>query len=178
MVRGEIAGDFKIKLSACLTTGSRDVGSIVSFPTGMYHSSFYVICAPGGYTANNPVYDLSDFGRAMISIQVMHDHPESKRRTTAQEVSTFSFENEQLLRDLALDIAGKTKLHPAKQPGERAMWALEERTGFLLGTDVDDGNLITRVRAVLQSMYGSNSAITIRKVHLLLSGSIRGQVKA
>ena len=178
MVRGEIAGVFKNKLSACLTTGSRIAGSIVSFPTGMYHSSYYAICAPGGYTANNPVYDLSDFGRAMISIQVMHDHPERIRRTTAQEVSTFSFDNEQLLRDLALDIADKTKLHRAKQPNERAMWALEERTGFLLGTDVDDGNLKNRVSAVLQAMYANSSDITIRKVHLLLSGSIRGQVKA
>ena len=178
MVRGEIAGDFKNKLSACLTTGSRIVGSIVSFRTGMYHSSFYAICAPGGYSAKHPVYDLSDFGRAMISIQVMHDHPVRPQRTTAQGVSTFSFGHEKLLRDLALDIAGKTKLHTAKQPNERAIWALDERTGFLLGTDVDDHNLITRVSAVLQTMYEHSSAIMIRKVHLLLSGSIRGQVKA
>jgi hypothetical protein len=177
MVRGEIAADFKSKLTACLTTGTRRVGRIVSFPTGMHHSSFYALCAPSGYDVNKPAYELSDFGRAMISIQVMHDNPQKTKRTDGG-IWSFSLEDTQLLRALALDIAAMTKLHPAKQPLERATWALEERTGFLLGTDVHDSDLKTRVGTVLAKMYDSSSAIMIRKVHLLLSGTIRGQVTA
>ena len=156
------------RLTACLTAGKRDAGSTVLFKTGINHSSFHARCTP------ETGFGLSTFGRALISIQVMFSFADSTRRSNAS-VSTSTVP-EAGLTDLAVAIAGSTSLLPQKLPEQLSTWTNGERSGMLLGSDLEDDGLISQVRAVVAQACGNDSVGAIQKIHLLLSGSFKGQV--
>ena len=139
----------------------------------MRHSSFYALYADA---------KLSTFGRGMVSIQVMLGCPSTPRRTSEGSVSTFTLTTAPAveLTQLAVAIAARTRLLEQKQPAARSTWPFRECTGFLAGSDfsaADDDRAMSEVKALVSQALGQ-SDFDVTKVHLLLSGSIKGQVSS
>ena len=148
-------------------TGERIPGCIVFFETGMPHSSYYLLQRD---------HKLGTFGRCIVSIQVHFNCQESTGRTNNQ-VSTFTLQDTAALTRLATQIAGETHLLRAQQPADRSTWAFQEYTGMILGSDLTQCATMTEVTSLVSHALGG-SEVTVQKVHLLVTGSIRGQVSS
>lgn len=133
----------------------------------MPHSSYYLLLRDRR---------LGTFGRCIVSIQVHFNRQESTGRTNNQ-VSTFTLQDTAELTRLAKEIADKTHLLRAQQPADRSTWAFQEYTGMILGSDLPQCAAMTDVTALVSDALGG-SEVTVTKVHLLVTGSIRGQVSS
>jgi len=113
-----------------------------------------------------------------VSIQVLFSHQERTGRTNNQ-VSTFSYLPFTIpsLTQLATQIAGETHLLRSQQPADRSTWAFQEYTGMIVGSELPKGETMTEVTALVSHALGG-SEVTVRKLHLLVTGSIRGQVSS
>lgn len=133
----------------------------------MAHSSYYALQRDNKFGA---------FGRCMVSIQVLFNHQERTGRTNNQ-VSTFTLQNTAKLTRLATQIAGETHLLRSQQPATRSTWAFQEYTGMIVGSELPRGETMTEVTTLVSHALGG-SEVTVQKLHLLVSGSIRGQVSS
>jgi hypothetical protein len=111
-----------------------------------------------------------------VSIHVLFNHQESTGRTNNQ-VSTFTLQDTAVLTRLATKIAGETHLLHAQQPAGRSAWAFEEYTGMILGSDLPQGATMAEVTGLVSHALGG-SEVTVQKLHLRVTGSIRGQVSS
>ena len=142
---------------------------MVTFETGLPHSSYYAL---------QRTYRLGTFGRAIVSIQVMFSNPERAPRANNQ-VSTFTLQDAADLTRLAKQIARKTHLLPAQQPENRSKWAFKEQTGFIVGSNLPEGDTMAEVKALVANALGwPDIDFAVHKLHLLFTGSIRGQVSS
>jgi hypothetical protein len=153
-------------LTLCLT-GERAVGSIATFSVFTYHSSFF---------ASSPSREHHTSGKATLSIQALFKVREPSRK---KELKTHTAVDIAQLTSLANDIADKTYLleYRTSTFGEGV------KVGMILGSDCKDAGLQGRVADVLwNAVCEKHGAVyfglEVQKVHLLLTGSIKGQVSA
>jgi hypothetical protein len=154
----------------CLT-GLRAPGAIATFSVNTYHSSFF---------ASSPTRQHHTFGKPTLSIQVMFTHENgSSNRGGAKVVKTHTATDIAELTNIANDIADKTHLLKYKP----STFAHVTRVGMILGSDCQQTELQERVKEALCDAFSSDDAayyhgVTVHKVHLLMTGCIKGQVSA
>ena len=110
----------------------------------------------------------------------MFNHQERTGRTNNQ-VSTFTLQNTATLTRLATQIAAETHLLRSQvatqHPATRSTWAFQEYTGMIVGSELPKGETMTEVTTLVSHALGG-SEVTVQKLHLLVTGSIRGQVSS
>lgn len=151
-------------LILCLT-GDRVPGSIVTFSAFIHHSSFF---------ASSPSREHHTFGTPTVSIQLLFtvDQPnKDKKLQTHTAVDTAK------LTTLANDIADKTQLKDFRH----SKFGQGVSVGMILGSDCEDAELRERGKEVLWNAVCEEHAaryygLKVHKVHLLLTGCIKGQV--
>jgi len=151
-------------LILCLT-GDRVPGSIVTFSAFIDHSSFF---------ASSPSREHHTFGTPTVSIQLLFT---VGHRNKDKKLHTHTARDTAKLTALANDIADKTELKDFRH----SKFGEGVSVGMILGSDCEDVKLRERGKEVLwDAVYDDHAAwydgLEVHKVHLLLTGCIKGQV--